>query len=59
MKSGKVWGQTEELLVTPLIEIHRIHIKPGMVCSMHKHEYKWNLFYVVSGELAIDVEKLL
>ncbi len=58
MKSGKVWGQTEELLVTPLIEIHRIHIKPGMVCSMHKHEYKWNLFYVVSGELAIDVEKL-
>lgn len=57
MLAGKVWGQTEELLVTPLIEMHRIHINPGMVCSMHKHEYKWNLFYVIEGELAIDVEK--
>lgn len=57
MISGKVWGRTEELLVTPLIEVHRIHINKEMVCSMHKHEFKWNMFYVVSGELAIEVQK--
>lgn len=57
MISGKIWGKTESLLVTPLIEIHRIFINKGCVCSMHKHEFKWNMFYVVSGELAIEVEK--
>lgn len=57
MKQGKVWGQTEELLRTPLIEVHRIHINPHMQCSMHKHNQKWNMFYVIDGELAIDVEK--
>lgn len=57
MKAGKIWGTTEQLLVTPLIELHRIHINPEMVCSMHKHQYKWNLFYVIEGKLAIDVEK--
>lgn len=57
MRSGKVWGWTEDLLVTPLIEVHRIHIDAGFVCSMHKHQYKWNMFYVISGELAIEVEK--
>ncbi len=54
---GKVWGTTEPLLQTPLIEVHRIHIKPGFVCSMHKHERKWNMFYVISGQLAIEVQK--
>jgi mannose-6-phosphate isomerase-like protein (cupin superfamily) len=57
MLQGKIWGKTEELLVTPLIEVHRIHINGGFVCSMHKHEFKWNMFYVIRGELAIEVEK--
>ena len=56
-KAGKVWGQTIELLKTPLIEVHHILINPEMVCSMHKHEFKWNMFYVIKGELAIEVEK--
>lgn len=57
MKQGKVWGQTEELIRTPLVEVHRIHINPEMRCSMHKHNQKWNMFYVIEGRLAIDVEK--
>ena len=54
---GKVWGENKELLNTPLIEVHRIKINPNMQCSMHKHEFKWNMFYVVEGQLAIDVQK--
>jgi len=56
-KAGKVWGQTIELLRTPLIEVHHILINPNCVCSMHKHEFKWNMFYVIKGELAIEVQK--
>lgn len=57
MKAGKVWGQTELLLRTPLIEIHRLTIKPGAACSLHLHRYKWNAFYVASGRLTIEVHK--
>lgn len=54
---GKVWGSTELLLKTPLIEVHRLVIDPFSRCSMHKHEFKWNAFSVISGMLWIDVEK--
>ena len=56
-KAGKVWGQTIELLKTPLIEVHHIFVTKQCVCSMHKHEFKWNMFYVIRGELAIEVQK--
>jgi len=56
-KQGKIWGETQELLNTPLIEVHHIFINEGFACSMHKHEHKWNMFYVIDGELAIEVEK--
>ncbi len=57
MKAGKVWGYTIDLLKTPLIEVHHIGVNKGSVCSLHKHEFKWNLFYVIHGELAIEVHK--
>ena len=57
MKEGKVWGTTETLLVTPMIEVHRIKINPQSYCSLHKHEFKWNMFYVVKGMLCIEVQK--
>jgi len=57
MKSGKVWGETELILQTPFIEFHRIWVHSGGYCSTHKHKYKWNLFYVISGELEIQIHK--
>ena len=57
MKSGKVWGTTEIILQTPFIEFHRIWVHSGGYCSTHKHEYKWNLFYVRSGKLKIHINK--
>ena len=57
MKSGKVWGETELILQTPFIEFHRIWVHSGGYCSTHKHDYKWNLFYVISGELEIQIHK--
>ena len=57
MKAGKIWGDTESLLVTPMIEVHRINVLPHMHCSMHKHNMKWNMFYVIKGELEIHQKK--
>ncbi len=50
----KIWGTTEPLIVTPLFEMHRLTIKPGMRCSFHVHRFKWNAFFVIFGGLLID-----
>jgi mannose-6-phosphate isomerase-like protein (cupin superfamily) len=57
MTTGKVWGTTESVLLTPLFELHRLTIKPNSRCSMHKHRMKHNGFTVISGRLFVDVEK--
>ena len=57
MKAGKVWGQTELIFKNPFIEFHRIFVGAGGYCSTHKHDFKWNLFYVTSGKLKIKVHK--
>lgn len=56
-KFGKVWGETLPLLITPTVEIHKITANRGYKCSEHLHQYKWNAFYCISGELWIHVRK--
>lgn len=57
MKSGKVWGFTEALFARNNVEVHRIFVSDGGFCSKHKHDHKWNLFYVERGTLYIEVWK--
>lgn len=52
-----MWGETLPLLITPTIEVHKVTIGPQTKCSLHKHRYKWNGFYVISGTLIIEVHK--
>ena len=54
-KAGKVWGQTELIHANGVLEFHRIEYKKGFVCSEHKHEYKWNGFFVESGIMKVTV----
>lgn len=54
---GKIWGSTEPLLKTPMLEVHRLSINPRSRCSLHAHQYKWNAFMVLSGRLSIEVHK--
>ena len=53
--AGKIWGQTELILANSSCDFHRIDFIKGGVCSKHKHEWKWNGFYVMSGEMKIRV----
>ena len=57
MKAGKVWGQTELVFKNSFLEFHRIWVGAGGFCSTHKHDFKWNLFYVTTGKLKIKVHK--
>lgn len=57
MTTSKSWGSTAALLSTPLIEVHRIEVRPEMRCSWHCHERKWNAFAVLSGQLVVETER--
>lgn len=53
MKQDKIWGTTECLTATPLVELHRIQVIPGGYCSIHQHQGRANGFYLVSGDLEV------
>lgn len=37
------------------VEFHRIEVNKGGFCSKHKHEHKWNAFFVESGCLEVTI----
>lgn len=55
MKYSKFWGNTELIWSGSNVEIHRIEVLKGGFCSEHKHETKYNMFYVENGELEISI----
>lgn len=57
MKQGKVWGNTELIILNEVFEVHRIDVVKGGYCSKHIHRYKYNMFYVEKGELQINIWK--
>lgn len=56
-KQGKVWGSTQCLFDTNNVEIHRIETNANSYCSKHKHNCKYNAFYVESGKITVKVWK--
>lgn len=55
IKAGKIWGNTELIHANGALEFHRIEYKAGVKCSEHKHEFKWNGFFVESGKMIVRV----
>ena len=53
----KKYGKTANIFSNPNFEVHRIEVNKGGYCSKHKHKYKFNAFYVESGELEIIIYK--
>ena len=54
MKQGKVWGTTEEIFNNGIVSVHRLKIEKDGYCSKHTHQFKSNLFHVISGNLKIE-----
>lgn len=55
MISGKIWGSTELIFENCSLEFHRITFKKNYACSKHKHNFKFNGFYVESGKIMIKI----
>ena len=55
--SGKVWGITSKIFDKNNVEIHRIVGKAARYCSKHKHDHKFNMFFVEKGEVNIRIWK--
>ena len=55
MTQGKIWGETTEFFRNALVSAHHISIKKGGFCSEHRHASKYNLFYVISGKLLVQI----
>lgn len=53
MIQGKIWGWTSPLIKNEFVQMHRIHIVPGGVCSKHLHEHRHNGFYCMKGHVII------
>ena len=52
-KSGKIWGCTSSLFHRNNVEIHRLEGVPGGFSSEHKHQSKYNKFFVESGIIEV------
>lgn len=57
MVEGKIWGNTTEIFKDDNVEVHLIRTVKGGFCSWHKHEYKHNMFYVISGKIEVVIDK--
>ena len=56
-KQGKVWGHTRLIFSNCNNEIQYMECKAGKCCSKHCHKHKYNMFYVLEGELLIRIWK--
>ena len=55
--SGKIWGQTSLLFSANNVEINRIEGKKGGISSVHKHTFKYSMFFIESGIVKITIKK--
>lgn len=51
----KVWGEEQYITNTEKYCGKLLHIKPGFVCSDHRHRVKDETFYVLAGHGAIRI----
>jgi len=52
----KVWGIRERLLETSTVVVDRLTLESNSFCSWHYHEFKYNMFIVLEGELCLELE---
>ena len=54
-KQGKIWGTTQEIFNNGIVSINYLKIMKGGYCSEHRHKKKSNLFFVITGNLKIEI----
>ncbi len=55
LRQGKNWGYTTEFFRNAIVSAHHLEVNKGGFCSEHRHQHKFNLFYVISGKLEVTI----
>ena len=55
-RTKKSWGEKNNIFSNDLSEVSVLFLKPFQRCSWHRHDCKYNLFYVLSGRLILKLE---
>jgi quercetin dioxygenase-like cupin family protein len=53
-KQGKIWGFTSEIFGKNNVEVYRIVGNSNCYCSKHKHNHKYNMFFIESGKIKVE-----
>jgi quercetin dioxygenase-like cupin family protein len=55
-RTVKTWGEKWNIFQNDLCEVSYLCLNKNQRCSWHTHKTKFNLFFVVSGELCVKLE---
>lgn len=55
-RTYKTWGEKFNLFQNDLCETSVLELLPNQRCSWHKHQAKYNLFYVIEGAVFIKTQ---
>lgn len=53
---SKIWGTNTEVFRNDSCSVNVLEVKKGGTCSYHRHQSKYNLFYVLSGSIVITTD---
>ena len=55
-RTKKAWGEKWNIFQNDLNEVSILYLTPKKRCSWHYHTAKYNLFFVIEGEVFIKTE---
>lgn len=56
-RTHKSWGEKWNIFINGSSEVSVLELQPHRRCSWHRHQAKYNLFFVLSGELWIKTSE--
>lgn len=54
-RTYKSWGEKWNIFQNDLCEVSILYLRPQQRCSWHRHQAKYNQFFVIAGELAVKM----
>jgi len=55
-RTQKTWGEKWNIFENDTCEVSILKLQPQQRCSWHRHQAKFNLFYVIGGTLYIKTD---
>lgn len=55
-RTHKSWGDKTNIFCNDSCEVSVLRLNPNQRCSWHKHQAKYNLFFVLEGEIFIRTD---